>query len=159
MTYRRLFHILLIGSTILLAAAWWGSFTTGVGLQMNAPNPPFTISADLVRANVRLYAATLPVPPSNWSMDIGPYPASDYPEDAEENLMGDFGWFMHSTSGIQLDPLGPHATSGFLQVPVWAPYLLFIASAWGFCRVMERRSGRGKEKLLAEAQDTSHSDS
>lgn len=37
-----------------------------------------------------------------------------------------------------------------IHIPLWLLYLVFIALAYSTCRLMEKRSGRGKEKALAE---------
>lgn len=152
MTYRRLFHILLIGSTLALAVAWWGSLRKSLFVSMDSPMPPFSAQGYLSHSTINGAVNFSQV--SRWNVSLDHGPPHEFGPPPKSRLTGKFYWSEFSWD----DPSDPHDVTYGFGFPVWAPYLLFVASAWGFCRVMERRLVAKKEKVLAEAQDTSHPD-
>lgn len=133
MTYRRLFHILLIGSTFVLAVVWWGSFRQLTVASINSSMPRMYLGFSLVHATLFLDYSPEPDPGLDFHFDSGP-PGQLAP-DLPPRLMGNF----YRLEGLSQTPPGPWYTVYMWGVPVWVPYLVFIAVAWGCCRVMEKR--------------------
>ncbi|RYD21754.1 MAG: hypothetical protein EOP88_10260 [Verrucomicrobiaceae bacterium] len=135
MTYRRLFLCLLIGGTLVLTGVWWGSFKTRMCLVIESPKPPLMHQVLVVQADVELTVYSLPA--SGWYLHFWSDPAAESVPGGKPDLMGGFEWIDRSSDKA---PYGTVHALYRLRFPMWVPYLLFIALAWGFCRVMERRA-------------------
>lgn len=136
MTYRRLFHMLMIGSSLVLAMVWWGSFRQLTATSIDSQIPPMHLGVHLVHATLFLDYSSEPPLGLDFFFDSGP-PLQLAP-DLPPRLMGNF----YRSEGFSQSSPGPCYPFYMWGVPVWVPYLLFIASAWGFCRMMERRAQR-----------------
>ena len=135
MTYRRLFHILLIGSTIMLAAVWRVSFITGVGWQTGASKVPLMLEVNFIHASVELTVHSMPS--YGWYLDFWSAPVAEFAPGEKPELTGVFEWIDLSSRVL---PYGTTHAIYRLTFPMWVLYLLFVSSALAFCRVMERRA-------------------
>ena len=140
MTYHRLFHILLVGSTLVLAVVWWSSLRHYRTVAFPVGD---MMEIGLASGTISLFHA----PPSgpNHFVKFSSVPI------ASRN--------MTDRQGHPLSPVGRFHLSEIrllrifhVEFPVWVPYLVFIASAFALTRHMEKRSGPAKETRLAEQQ-------
>ncbi len=142
MTYRRLFLILLAGSTILLTAVWWQSFFWASHAKLSSRTADGQITGHLFYGTVTLGIVENDSNPQTFMAGLQPSSAMDW------------------ASGTPLSPWGSfdlgkdHFGTGqvyYLGFPLWAAYLLFTGSAWAALRVMEKRAEgiRSGEILVA----------
>lgn len=137
MTYRRLFHYLLVGSTILLAGLWWMSLR-------NRSEFGFAAGTSIYYGILDSATISLEYHPARWWVDrfgaeFSPNTANDGYRADGFGIAGesDMGWFNSGFPGA--------IPYWHLDIPIWVPYLLFMGSAHAFCRAMEKRSDAVKE--------------
>lgn len=132
MSYRRLFHLLLIGSTLALAGLWWQSFRSWYSF---VGSTPFAYSVNVASATASI--AWDPDELTWFPVQTRLIPARKTPRKLSD-FMGKFNFRADHVYHVAF--------------PVWLPWLLFVTGGYVFVRVMERRSAAGKEKLLAARQ-------
>ncbi|RYD40774.1 MAG: hypothetical protein EOP85_13700 [Verrucomicrobiaceae bacterium] len=136
MTYRRLFHRLLLASVLALFGAWWFSLRTESGI--SAVVQPVHCNITLANAVIDFSYYS----PTMWKTDRisctldepGPFPYQPL------KALIRFRHVRHS------DYFGSEGST--LTIPIWVPWLLFNMAAFLFCFLMEKRSRSGKEKEL-----------
>lgn len=149
MTYRRLFHYLLVGSTILLAGLWWMSLRYYAGiLWVPSSHRNGAVVGTFTRASVAISHAPHLKSVSGITTAFYAIPLPGGPIGETAGPLGRF----HVGEGT---PPGftPGVRANVVEAPIWFPYLLFVGSAYAFTRFLEKRSGAAREKNLAEMQE------
>lgn len=156
MTYRRLFRHLVILGTVLLFAAWglsvyrvfqityrWQECNVKYGsvflIIRERPGIPLPPGARTVRFNYWLQRPTPPV--YRWA---GQW--------SRQRSYTAFTVSPGTTGPVPTAPVVRYLPNHTYQVPLWALWLVYLGVAFAFCRFMEKRTGSGKEKELAEGE-------
>ncbi|RYD21493.1 MAG: hypothetical protein EOP88_11240 [Verrucomicrobiaceae bacterium] len=173
MTYRKLFLLMLAVSTVLLAGvmgwSWWQSkrqlyfvqffgFPNGY-VMLSAPPGIFTCQYESsFRASSVAEAEATGLPdliahsfrPGHITCELLSGDLNFYEYTAEDGAVLDWNFRLSKgeTSQDLLDEFA-YSRTYVMTVPIWFPWLIFVALAFMFCRFMERRSAAGREKKLA----------
>lgn len=138
MTYRKLFRLLLLGSTLVLGGVWWFSQKNHAEVSYRRPPAGHFYSISLDFCTIALSHDESNPFANDWlDFEHWVYKSSWHELRDEYGLTGRFG---HGRNSLHRDSL---------WFPLWFPYLLFVGSAFVFTRFMESRSSAGKEKELA----------
>ena len=160
MTYRKLFKRLLAASTLILLLVWGYSLLRQPRVVIHTPGLAFDLSINHgslltgIRSDAKVIAHTYSVQSANPPVRLD-----------SRRLFGEWE-SARRTGETRIYPRGtPRSPGGFpigpptastvrttrdITMPLWAPWLVFIATSFIFCRWREKRSSRGKEKTLAE---------
>lgn len=145
MTYQKLFRQILTASTLVLLLVWGVSLFYRAGIRRTpfrfaivhgtlesafTRQAPETVNEDII------FTETL-----NGGLEKLPDRGMDHP-------LG--RWKAKREDETILGTSHPDLHVHTLHVPLWLPWLLVVAGAFFFCRLMEKRSVSGMEKKLAE---------
>lgn len=150
MTYRRLFHILLIGSTILLVALWWLSIFWQSYAELSSRTAGCLVTGVLYCGTMELKIV------DGNTNDVTFRGGSEWrPEWVGEPSLrpspwGNFDLGQRKRHGFRIG--GPSVYH--LSFPLWTAYLLFVGGTWVLMRLMERRTTREKELAGNHVLDT-----
>lgn len=172
MTWRRLYHWLLTGSTVVVAGLWtWSCWGLA---HVSASNGFGYYTAEVWSGTVILQLYSPEVRQTEEEANAVPFPRHFFlPGLRDHNWR--FRWTSSSglssryyayrrtgefevVKGLSPFAMGPHAQhyrSNFrLDLPLWMPWLVAVAGALAVTQWMEKRVGAGKEKKLAESAVT-----
>lgn len=144
MTWRRLFLILFTGSMVLMLAVWGLSLRYSFTVQATTPPSMTEGSLRLGRISIQIiHPVTTPF--GGWEFDGGVAPS----------FLGREMRNYWQVSTEEVRPGSHPATAHTIHftrvmVPVWFPWLIFVAGAFTFCRIMERRALGKMERDHAE---------
>ena len=149
MSYRRLFLLLFLGCTVLLAGSWWQS-TRSYTAWAIAPRALDTYFSGSLHAGTLHLQLISQIPPikerARTTLESIDDPAV---LGLMKNDKGSFGRFQ---SKSVLRDSGPGMVNQVrtLSMPLWFPWLLAVTGGFFLMRFMEKRSTSGKEKRLAK---------
>jgi hypothetical protein len=142
LSYRRFAFFLLFLATMVLAAAWLGSLRTW--RECTVIMQPCTFHFSLRSGTAVAFAAThgasgYGIQPSSYAVHSG---------DGHPEQYRPMGTFLLTTISLPIPGSAGH--HGYtIGVPVWLPYLLFIASVLGWLKVRSLQTDATTEKALA----------
>ncbi|RYD21486.1 MAG: hypothetical protein EOP88_11205 [Verrucomicrobiaceae bacterium] len=156
MTYRRLFHYLLIVGIILLLGVWGLSAFREIkvifqgqecsvvhgSLVVEIHETPRGIPGPRARALLPdgfHYQRAREVPPYRYA---GRW--------RYQRSHSEVTWTPASTGPVPATPVVRYYPNHTYHVPLWALWLVYVGGAFAFCSFMEMRTAGGEEKKLAE---------
>ncbi len=155
MTWRKLFRYLFLGSALMLVGVWAMSLGYQSGAQFRrvggmVGNGSLTINILENRDGTWISApAGYLYPPSQASHQrTSHHPLRYLGRWHYRSFQGGKTTIISSAGNATI-----HWIYHLYTFPLWVPWLLFVVLAFTFCRLMERRSGSGKEKELAVSRD------
>ena len=151
MTYRRLFLLLFLGCTLLLAGSWWQSTRsyTAWAIAPRAMDTYFSGSLGAGTLHLQIISQIPPIKERQHSfLDSITDPAVLKFLNNDEGSSGRF-----QLKSVLRDS-GPGVVNQVrtLSVPLWFPWLLAMVGGYFLMRFMEKRSTSGKEKRGAKKQ-------
>lgn len=143
LTYRKISFLLLFLATMVLAAAWLGSLRTWREWRVIAQ--PCTFDFSLRSGTAGVSVATY------GAVGHGVFPMSRTPAQSGDARLPEY----HPLGRFRMDriPLRRIGSAGHheysLEIPVWLPYLLFIAGTVAWWKIRSRQTDAATEQAMA----------